>query len=158
MFVFSIVVPAAGIPLVASLGLEAAIIAAVSGGLLIGAEVLGWLAIAIMGKPGYEFIKTRVFGYVKQYGPAKTVSPGRYRVGLVLFFAPILFGWLAPYMSELFPGLTQYALPAAIAGDVLWLAGIFVLGGDFWAKIRALFVYSDTVVSLREDGVEAAAR
>jgi hypothetical protein len=35
----------------------------------------------------------------------------------------------------------------AIGGDLLLLASLFVLGGDFWDKIRALFVYSDKICS-----------
>jgi hypothetical protein len=28
-----------------------------------------------------------------------------------------------------------------IGGDVLLISSLFVLGGDFWDKVRALFVY-----------------
>jgi hypothetical protein len=29
----------------------------------------------------------------------------------------------------------------SLIGDVIFVASLFVLGGDFWDKIRALFVY-----------------
>jgi hypothetical protein len=29
----------------------------------------------------------------------------------------------------------------AVAGDLLLLASLFVLGGDFWDKLKALFIY-----------------
>jgi len=34
-----------------------------------------------------------------------------------------------------------------VTGDLMLLASLFVLGGDFWDKIRALFVWSDKVAS-----------
>jgi hypothetical protein len=41
----------------------------------------------------------------------------------------------------------QNPLPYAGGGDLIFLVSLFVLGGDFWDKIRALFVYSDKVCS-----------
>jgi len=32
-------------------------------------------------------------------------------------------------------------LDVAVAGDVLLLASLIMLGGDFWDKLRSLFVY-----------------
>lgn len=147
VFALSIIFPVAGIPAVASLDLSGTITASLSGALLIVAEVLGVVAVAIMGKPGYLFVKSRVFGFVQQYGPPKQVSRRRYNIGLVLFCVPILFGWLSIYLFDLIPGFADYPLPYAVCGDLVLLASLFVLGGDFWAKIRALFVYSDKVCS-----------
>lgn len=39
------------------------------------------------------------------------------------------------------PSLARNPLPYAIGGDLLLLASLFVLGGNFWDKIRSLFVY-----------------
>ena len=64
IFVLSILAPAAGVPLVAGLGLSAPMTATISGVLLVAAEVLGILAVAVMGKPGFAYIKRRVFGLV----------------------------------------------------------------------------------------------
>lgn len=147
LFALSIILPIVGIPFVASLGLSGTIATSVSGGLLIGAELFGVAAVAVMGKPGYLYIKNRVFSFLKQYGPPKEVSQTRYNIGLVLFCVPILFGWLSPYFSDLIPGFMQNPLPYAVGGDLILLGSLFVLGGDFWDKIRALFVYSDKVCS-----------
>jgi hypothetical protein len=142
LFVLSILLPLAGIPLVATLGLSGTITATVSGALLGGSEVLGVLAVAIMGKSGYLYIKSRVFGLLRRYGPPKEVSRARYNIGLVMFVLPILFGWVTPYISDLIPNLQDNVLAYAIGGDMLLLASLFVLGGDFWDKIQALFVYN----------------
>jgi hypothetical protein len=106
----------------------------------VGAEVLGILAVAVMGKSGYAYIKNRVFGFLKQYGPPAEVSRSRYTIGLVMFAVPFVFGWLAPYAADLVPGYLGNEFGYAIVGDVLLLVSLFVLGGDFWDKLRALFI------------------
>jgi len=68
------------------------------------------------------------------------VSLARYRVGLVMFLLPILFGWVGPYLLQRIPGYEDYRLAANIIGDVLLLSSLFVLGGDFWDKLRGLFI------------------
>jgi hypothetical protein len=142
IFILSILLPVAGIPLVATLGLSGTISASVSGVLLVGAEVLGLLAIAVMGKPGYLYIKNCVLGLLRRYGPPKEVSRARYNTGLFMFVLPMLFGWVTPYISDLIPNLEDNLFAYAIGGDMLLLASLFVLGGDFWEKVGALFVYS----------------
>ena len=150
IFALSIILPVLGVPLVANLGLSGTMTTSVSATLLIGAEVLGILAVAVMGKPGYLYIKNRVFSFLKPYLPPKEVSRTRYTIGLVLFCVPLIFAWLSPYFPDLIPGFAQNPFPYAVGGDVLFLMSLFVLGGDFWDKIRALFVYSDKVCSSNE--------
>ena len=145
LFGMSILLPVAGIPLVATLGLSTTMTASVSGVLLVGAEVLGVCAVAVMGKSGFAFIKNRVLGFLKQHGPPRKVSRGRYNIGLVIFCVPFLFGWLSPYISKWVPGLLSNPLPFAIGGDILILASLLVLGGDFWDKIRSLFIHDAEV-------------
>ena len=145
IFLLSIIVPVAGIPVVTALDLSVAMKSTLSGGLLIGGEVLGVLAIAVMAKPGYVYIKSRVFGFLKRYGPPDEVSRSRYNVDLAMLCIPILFGWISIYAADYIPGFSQNPLPYAIGGDFLLLVSLFVLGGDFWDKIRALFVYDAEV-------------
>ncbi len=152
LFVLSIVLPVLGVPLVAVMGLSAATVATVSGALLTGSEVLGIVAVAVMGKSGYAYIKNRVFGFIKQYGPPAEVSLTRYNIGLVMFAVPIVFGWLAPYAADLVPGYPDNEFTYAIVGDVLLLAGLFVLGGDFWDKLRALFIHGARAVFPKATG------
>jgi len=141
MFGLSILLPLAGVPLVTTLGLSTGVTASVTGGLLLSAEVLGVAAIAVLGKSGYAYIKNQIFGFLKQYGPPSKVSRLRYRIGLVMFCVPILFGWLSPYAVKWVPALSSYPLPFALGGDILLLASLFVLGGDFWDKVRSLFIH-----------------
>ena len=56
-----------------------------------------------------------------------------------MFVAALLFSFLEPYVF-----FRQVAAPPdvryALAIDLLLLASLFVLGGNFWDKIRALFI------------------
>ena len=147
LFALSIALPVIGVPLTGRSGLSTTAVTAVSGTLLAGAEVLGIVAVAVMGKPGYAYIKQRLFAFLKQYGPPAEVSRARYTVGLVMFAVPIAFGWLAPYAAGLIPGYAGNMITYAIAGDLMLLASLFVLGGDFWDKLRALFIHSARVMA-----------
>ena len=146
VFVASVILPLGGIPLVASAGLSGSVTASVSGALLVSAEVLGFAAIAIMGKPGFVFIKGQVLRHLKRIAPTERVGRARYNVGLVLFCIPLVTGWLYPYAKGWFPHLVENLVAYSIGGDLLLVASFFVLGGDFWEKIRALFVYDTRVV------------
>ena len=141
LFGLSIALPVLGVPLVAAMGLSAATVATVSGAMLVGAEVLGIVAVAVMGKPGYAYIKNRVFSFLKQYGPPAEVTRTRYTIGLVMFAVPVALGWLAPYATNLIPGYPGNEITYAIIGDIVLLVSLFVLGGDFWDKLRALFIH-----------------
>jgi len=141
IFILSIAVPVPGVPVVTALDLSKAMTATISGVLLVAAEVLGLLGVAIMGKPGYHYIKSKVLGFLKQYGPPQKVGRVRYTLGLVMFWLPILFGWLSIYFAAKIPAFMGDPLPYAIGGDLLLLTSLFVLGGSFWDKIRSLFVY-----------------
>ena len=98
-----------------------------------------------MGKPGFNYIKAKVFGFFRGYVTPKEVSRTRYRIGLAMFVIPLFFGGLAPYGPHLIPGYEEHRFAVNLGGDVLLLASLFVLSGDFWDKLRALFTYRATV-------------
>jgi len=133
------------IPLVTASELPTKWKAVISGCLAVGIpELFSIAAIAIMGKSGFNYIKERFFGFLKKYGPADKVSRTRYRIGLVMFVLPVGFAWLGPYGAHLIPGYETHRFVVSLIGDVMFVASLFVLGGDFWDKIRALFVYGAT--------------
>ena len=113
----------------------------ISGLLAVGIpEVFTVAAIAIMGKSGYNLIKERIFGFLKRHGPPDRVSLTRYRIGLVMFVLPIVFGWLGPYGAHQITGYEAQRFTVNVIGDVMLISSLFVLGGDFWDKVRALFI------------------
>lgn len=141
LFVLALICPVF-IPLVAVAPLPVGWKTVISGGLAVGIpELLTLAAIALLGKAGFELIKRRVFGWMKRLAPAARVSRTRYRIGLVLFVAPILFGSAAAYAPQAIPGYGAHRIAFNLAGDILFLTSLFILGGDFWNKVRSLFLY-----------------
>jgi hypothetical protein len=130
------------IPVVTRTSLAAEWKTIVSGLLAVGIpEVFTVAAMAILGKSGFNLIKERMFSFIKKHGPPDRVSPTRYRIGLVMFVLPIVFGWLGPYGAHLISGYETHRLVVSMIGDLMFVASLFVLGGDFWDKVRALFVH-----------------
>jgi len=128
------------IPLVVASNWSAATKSIISGLLAFGIpELFMLLAIVVMGKQGYEYIKGKVGKYLKPYLPPDQVSRGRYYLGLVLFSIPILVGILQPYLTHFFPLFKETPLWFHYGLDMIFIIGIFVLGGDFWDKLRGLF-------------------
>ena len=114
----------------------------ISGLLAVGIpEVFTVAAIAVMGKSGYNLIKERIFSFFKKHGPPDRVSLNRYRIGLVMFVLPVVFGWLGPYGAHQIPGYETHRFVVNVIGDLMFVASLLVLGGDFWDKIRALFIH-----------------
>ena len=141
VFIIGQLSPLIFIPIVISLDLPSGWTTAISGLLMFGIPELAILAaVAIMGKEGFNFIKQKIFGFFKKMAPPGTVSRTRYRIGLVMFVIPFFIAWLMPYFEDLFPVLERFGLYFNIGGDLLLVASLFVLGGDFWDKIGALFV------------------
>lgn len=130
------------IPLVTASGLSTGWKTIISGALAVGIpEVFSLAAIAIMGKEGFAYLKGRVFGFLKRHGPPDQVGRTRYHIGLVMFGLPLLFGWLGPYVAHRIPEYEISRFWISLAGDVIFVSSLFVLGGDFWDKVRALFIH-----------------
>ncbi len=126
--------------LAGALGVPAARIAALTGVVFIANKVLLLTCIAVMGKAGFQQLKGLIFGYFKTLAPGDTVGPTRHAVGLVMFCLPLLSSMLEPYVDQLWPGLRPNMWQLQALGDLMLIASFFVLGGDFWNKVRALFI------------------
>ena len=147
VFILGQLSPLILIPIVVSLDLSSGWTTALSGLLMFGFPELAILAsVAIMGKQGFEFIKGKVFGYFKKIAPPDTVSNTRYKIGLVIFIIPFLIAWLLPYFSNLISAYKDFGIYINIGGDLLLIISLFVLGGDFWDKLRSLFIQDSKVM------------
>ena len=145
IFIFGFLSPLL-IPIVTSSELSIGWKTTLSGLLALGIpELFMIVAAAIAGKPGFAYIKSKLIGFFKKYGPPATVSITRYRIGLVLFLIPIIFGWLLPYISHHIPHYEANKYLVSIFGDIVLISSLIVLGGDFWDKLRALFIYDKRV-------------
>ncbi len=115
--------------------------AGISGLLLLGIpELFSLVAVGILGKAGYEFLKHRVLRALAPLRPAQHVGRTRHRIGVAMFTLPLALGWAAPYASLWIPSLSEQQVPLAIGADIVFISSLFVLGGSFWEKLRGLFV------------------
>ena len=145
MFIASLTWPVL-LPVLPLIGLSTRSIAVFTGIMAVAAEVLLVAGAAVAGKEGFAFIKQRVFGFIKSYGPPQEVSATRYNTGLVILMLPVLYAFLSPYIGQYIPGLDEHRKVYAIAGDVLLLVALILLGGNFWDKLRALFIHRAVAV------------
>ena len=135
------ILPLFGI-LVARLDLPLAVKASSIGLLTVGGpEILAILAVVFLGKENLIVIKNKILALLKLIKPAGPVSPRRYRLGLVMFLLPIIPTYIMAYLPQWLPDSSPQRLYVNLAADFLFLTSLFVLGGDFWDKLRALFVY-----------------
>jgi hypothetical protein len=135
------------IPLVVTSGLPEWLIALLSGLLAFGIpELFMIIAVAILGKEGFAFLRSKLGRFLKPLAPPDEVSKKRYNVGLVLFCIPLIFAFLSPYLNLKFHFFEDIPFYINLIGDIMFITSVFVLGGNFWDKLRALFIYGAKVV------------
>jgi hypothetical protein len=66
---------------------------------------------------------------------------------LYMLVVPILYAWIASYAPSWLPENYVLRVWVNVGLDLVALASLFVLGGDFWDKVRALFLHDARVVS-----------
>lgn len=136
------------IPLVVASELGGAWKSLLSAILLVGLpEVLMLVSVAILGADGYRFLKEKLWALLKKTAPSAQVSRPRYIFGLILFILPLIYAWLEPYIGDLSPWVQNNHMILNITGDVLFVTSLYLLGGDFWDKLRALFQYNAKILS-----------
>jgi hypothetical protein len=133
------------IPLVTGADLNMGLKTALTGFLAIMPVLTKIAAIAVMGKAGFNLLKDHVFKFLGRFRPAEQVSRPRYRVGLVLFVLSIVFGSLLPYFPGILIDWRENDVFWSLVSDVMLITSLFVLGGEFWNKLAALFDYNAKV-------------
>jgi hypothetical protein len=131
--------------LVPMLGLPTAQSAVLVGVLVAGGpEVLCILAVALLGKDTFQYFThqaKRVFRRALLDAPA---SMGRYYIGLAI----MLVSWLPAYLYAYFPASlpSGYARIYILAGmDLAFVASVFLMGPEFWEKVRRIFIYEGKI-------------
>lgn len=125
------------LPIEGILGMSAGTIAATTAALAIGNKFVILLAIAVMGKAGFQELRAKIFHGIS---PPMEVSLTRHRIGVVMFCLPFLVSMLETWASHIAPQLVVNRMWPDIFWNVVLVASLFVLGGNFWDKLRALFV------------------
>jgi len=135
------------IPLVTRSDLGVGLKTGLSGFLALMPVLTKVAAIAVMGKPGFNLLKTHVFKFLGKFRPAEQVSRRRYRAGLILFVLALLFGSLLPYLPGMLIDWQANELFWSLVSDAMLIVSLFVLGGEFWNKLAALFDYNARVAA-----------
>jgi hypothetical protein len=113
-----------------------------SGFLLIGApEIFSVISIVILGKSGFNYIKTKAFSFIKRAAPQGEVSRTRYRIGLFMLLLHVVNAQFIFYAPDLIIGYSENRIAMNLVAEFLFIVTLFVLGRDFWEKLRALFLY-----------------
>lgn len=151
IFLLSILAPLF-IPIIIQLNLSATFKAIISGLLVFGLPEIGMLlAVAILGKEGFLYLKSQLFFCLKQNVISTTVSRTRYRIGIVLFSIILIIDFLMPYINY-FASIQiqreQYYLILLL--DISLFISLIILGGNFWDKLKALFIYDMTATKCHQ--------
>jgi len=109
-------------------------------------------AVAVMGKPGFNLVKQYVSRFFGRLWPDH-VSRVRHRFGLSLFVTAVIFDLMLPYFPGYFVDWKAHGMFWSLVGDVGIVAGVFILGGDFWFKVMDLFRYSENGADPADDQV-----
>jgi hypothetical protein len=126
--------------------------------LLFGFEIMIIPAVALMGKDNFDRIWAGAMRLLKTLKPAGGVSKRRYTIGLYMLVVPILYAWIASYAPSWLPEDYVLRVWVNLGLDLVALAGLFVLGGDFWDKVQALFLHDARVVSPTRAATRSKAR
>ena len=139
------------IPLIIAMELPAGWTTALSTVMMLGVPEAGiLLGAAILGREGFAWLKGKIFGLLKRALPPDQVGPVRHRIGITLFVLPFLLGWLLPYLEVWNDEFLSIRPQIYIIGDCLLLISLCVLGGNFWDKLRGLFLRR-YVISRQDD-------
>jgi hypothetical protein len=100
------------------------------------------IGIAVMGKVSYNYIVLHLEHRYKKLVSPKPVSKTRYNIGLLMFTLPFVPSYVMAYAPHLLPELAAFRIYLNVFFDLVFLSSLFVLGGDFWDKLRSLFTYT----------------
>jgi hypothetical protein len=131
---FSFAVPLLGLPAGTSTLIAGALVAG-------GPDVLGVLAVLLLGKSAVRYFAARTKQAILRAVLAERVSRARHYVGLAVLFTSWLPSWIFAYAPSLAPAGTARIWLLAGA-DLAFLGSFFILGGEFWQKLRDLVAWA----------------
>lgn len=115
-------------------------------------KVIFLSAVAVLGERGFEIVCRKL---LRKITPPAQVGPLRHRIGVVMFCLPFVQGVFQTYASYVAPHLLFQRLWVDLGADIMLVASVFVLGGNFWEKLRALFSREARVVYPQESQAPA---
>lgn len=123
--------------------------AAIVSALMLAHHGLTFLSIAVMGRANFERLTEPVHRAAAKAGekikPAGNVSRDRYRIGIIMLVTPLIVLTGMHFLNE-FHLKHETRIIISLVMQTMFLVSFFVLGGDFWDKARALFVWDARAV------------
>lgn len=128
------------------LGLSTSSYLAASSILLISAEAIFLVSVMLLGRAIIDAIKAAIKKVFKSaFTNQKPISYTRHSIGLIMFFASLVYPTLLLEMILIFDKINQVGqlnmMLILFSGDIIFIASFFVLGGDFISKLKSLFKY-----------------
>jgi hypothetical protein len=128
------------------LGLSAASYLAISSILLASAEGMFVLSVMLLGRAIIDAIKAGIKKIFKSaFSRQKPISYKRYLLGIIMFFASLIYPTFVTEMILIFDKIKQVGelnmIFILFSGDVIFIASFFVLGTDFITKLKSAFKY-----------------
>ncbi len=111
-----------------------------------GPEVALIVAAIFWGKETLQYFKRKVFDvlkrFVKSIKPRQYVGKRQYYFWLIIWLGTSIPAFIELYAPGLlFPKNQEHKLYLAFGLDFIFITSFFMLGGQFWDKIGALFKY-----------------
>ncbi|AEB28055.1 transporter suffix domain-containing protein [Francisella hispaniensis] len=128
------------------LGLSTSNYLAISSILLISAEGIFLVSVMLLGKVIIDTIKSAIRKVFKSAFTAQNpISRIRHNIGLIMFFASLIYPTLLLEMILIFDKINQVGqlnmMLILFSGDIVFIASFFILGGEFISKLKSLFKY-----------------
>ena len=85
---------------------------------------------------------SRLYIRNKPARPPRPIGKTRHTIGVILFFASFLpYPFVVAALMFLHPTGRDihYLVAALLAGDGIFITSLFVLGGEFWERLKRLF-------------------
>ena len=135
------------IPLILSSGFSSGVKSVISGLLAFGIpELFMLIAVGVMGKEGFNYLKRYSSLVLRRYGPPDEVGQARHIIGLIMFILPLVVSIIVPYFGHKIAFFENSEITIMIVLHTMLFLSLFVLGGNFWDKLRSLFIRTAKVV------------
>jgi len=144
LFIYSLI-PLCTVEVFAFLPLTAAQALAFGAVYVASGEIAFLAAVILLGKPFIQSIKSKIKSFIFRSSATsvpKTVSKTRHAFGvglLVLSVLPYYLTILALLFTHPKAPDLRFLLYLLFSGEALFIVSLFVLGDEFWARLKRLF-------------------
>ncbi len=131
-------------------------------GLLVSAEIAFLLSVALLGKPFVQLLKSKIKGLIfrkKEDSPLRPVGRFRHRAGITML---LLASFVPYFLTEILLAMNfvekhghTALLFILVIGDLLFVASFFVLGGEFWGRVKSLLEWPENTGTGARNGPSA---